>query len=186
MPESISAPWSVWSPGISRPSGFSVRVGAHGAEVSGDQRDAVGLLDAKLLGVADDEAVCGEGSDGGEDGKLVDDLRGEGSGDGEGRGGARGGFAVDLEGADEFAVVLFDGEDLDAAAERGDDVEQRGAGWVQAERVEDEVGVREEERRGEEEGGGGDVAGHGGVDGVELLAAGDAELAVESLPPRVG
>ena len=85
------------------------------------------------------------------------------------------GARVDLDGADELAVVLFDGEDLDAAAERGDDVEQGGAGGVHAERVEDEVGVGEEERGAEEECGGGDVSGDGGVDGVEALAAGDGE-----------
>ena len=50
---------------------------------------------------------------------------------------------VDLDGADELAVAIFDGEDLDAAAEGGDDVEQGGAGGVHAERVEDEVGVGE-------------------------------------------
>jgi hypothetical protein len=81
-----------------------------------------------------------------------------------------------LDGADEFAVVLFDGEDLDAAAEGGDDVEQGGAGGVHAEGVEDEVGVGEEERGAEEEGGGGDVAGDGGVDGLEFLVAGDGEF----------
>ena len=62
-------------------------------------------------------------------------------------------------------MVLFDGEDLDAAAEGGDDVEEGGAGGIHAEGVEDEVGVGEEERGAEEEGGGGDVAGDGGVDG---------------------
>jgi hypothetical protein len=41
--------------------------------------------------------------------------------------------AVDLDGADQFAVVLFDVEDFDFAAEGGDDVEQRGAGGVHAE-----------------------------------------------------
>ena len=90
---------------------------------------------------------------------------------------AAGGGAIDLDGADELAVALFDGEDFDAAAEGGDDVEQGGAGGVHAERVEDEVGVGEEERGAEEEGGGGDVAGDGGVDGVEALAAGDGEAA---------
>ena len=93
------------------------------------------------------------------------------------KGGVEGGGVptVDLDGADELAVMLFDGDDLDAAAERGDDVEQGGAGGVHAERVEDEVGVWEEKRGAEEEGGGGDVSGDGGVDGMEALAAGDGE-----------
>ena len=103
-----------------------------------------------------------------------------------GGGGAAGG--VDLDGADELAVALFDGEDLDAAAERGDDVEQGGAGGVHAERVEDEVGVGEEEGGAEEECGGGDVSGDGGVDGVEALAAGDGEAGglVEAVGERAG
>ena len=60
---------------------------AHGAEVFGDEGDAVGLLDAEFLGVAEDDAVRGVGRDGGEDGKLVDELRGERAADDEGGGG---------------------------------------------------------------------------------------------------
>ena len=63
---------------------------AHGAEVFGDESDAVGLLDAKFLGVANDEAIRGVGSDGGKDGKLVDELRGEWAADEERGGGWRG------------------------------------------------------------------------------------------------
>ena len=148
---------------------------AHGAEVFGDERDAVGLLDAQFLGVAQDYAIRGVGSDGGKDGKLVDELRGEWAADDEGSGGRRGGGAIDLDCADELAVAILDGENFDAAAEGGDDVEQGGAGGVHAERVEDEVGVGEEKRGAEEEGGGGDVSGNGGVDGMEALAAGDGE-----------
>ncbi len=86
------------------------------------------------------------------------------------------GGAVDLDGADEFAVVLFDVEDFDPAAECGDDVEEGGSGGVHADGVEDEVGVGEEKRGAEEEGCGGEIAGDGGVDRFELLAAGDAEF----------
>ena len=56
---------------------------AHGAEIFGDESDAVGLLDAKFLGVANDYAIRGVGSDGGKDGKLVDELRGEWAADEE-------------------------------------------------------------------------------------------------------
>ena len=151
-----------------------MNVGAHGAEIFGDEGDAVGLFDAEFLGVADGDAVAGVGGDGGEDGKLVDELSGEGSADVHA---ARAvGGAVDLDGADEFAVVLFDVEDFDLAAEGGEDVEQRGAGGVQAERVEDEVGVGEEQGGAEEECGGGDVAGDGGVDGLEVLPPGMLSL----------
>ena len=64
--------------------GMLGELGAHRAEVLSDQGDAVGLLDAKLLRVADDQAIGGVGRDGGEHGKLVDDLRGERSADDEG------------------------------------------------------------------------------------------------------
>ncbi len=72
--------------------------GAHGAEVAGDEGDAVGLLDAEFLGVADAHAGAGVGGDGGEDGDLVDELGGEGAGDLEGLGGlAAVRVGVDLE-----------------------------------------------------------------------------------------
>jgi len=48
--------------------------GSHGAEVFGDESDAIGLFDAELAGIADGDSVGGVGGDGGEDGKLVDDL----------------------------------------------------------------------------------------------------------------
>ena len=76
-PESIVAPWRVWPPGTSRPSSNSVDFSAHGAEIFGDEGDAVGLLDAEFLRVADANAAAGEGRDGGEDGQLVDELSGE-------------------------------------------------------------------------------------------------------------
>ena len=78
-------------------------------------------------------------------------------------------------------MLLFDVEDFDLAAEGGDDVEQRGAGGVHADGVQNEVGVWEEERGAEEEGGGGEVAGNGGVDGFERLAPGDAELVADTV-----
>ena len=73
-------------------------------------------------------------------------------------------------------MVLFDVEDADLCTEGGDDIEQGGARGIHAERVEDELRVGKEEGGGEEEGGGGEVAGDGGVDGVEFLAALDAEF----------
>ena len=91
-------------------------LGAHGAEVLGDQRDAVGLLDAELLGVADADAVAGVGRDGGEDGELVDELGGERAGDVGALEAA--GRDVDLDGADQLAVVFFDGEDAELGAEQ--------------------------------------------------------------------
>ena len=50
--------------------------GAHGAEASYDEGDAVGFFDAEFFGVADAEAVGGVRGDGGEDGEFVDELGG--------------------------------------------------------------------------------------------------------------
>ena len=107
--------------GISRPSSCSVKVAPHGFQVLGDEGDAVGLFDAEFAGVADGDSVDGVGCDGGEDREFVDDLSGERSADVHAAGAAGG--AVDLNGADEFAVVLFDVEDFYFSAKRGDDVE---------------------------------------------------------------
>ena len=148
--------------------------GSHGAEVFGDQGDAVGLLDAEFFCIADGDAVAGVGSDGGEDREFVDNLGGQRSADVHAAEAI--GRDVDLNGANEFTVVLFDVENFDLAAEGGDDVEQRGASGVQAHSVEDEIGVGEEKRGAEEEGRGGDIAGDGGIDRLQGLIAGDAEL----------
>ncbi len=146
---------------------------AHGAEVAGDEGDAIGLLDAELLGVADADAVAGVGGDGGEDGQFVDELGGECSGDGGAAEAVVG--RVHLDGADEFAIFLFEIEDGDGRAEGGEDVEEGGAGGVESEVVEDKVGVGKEGCGAEEEGGGGHVSGDGGLDGFEALAAGDGD-----------
>src|SRR3954452_22812669 len=125
--------------------------GSHGFEVFGYEGDAVGLFDAELAGIADGDAVDGVGGNGGDDGEFIDDLGGERSCDVHA---ARAvGGAVNLYGADEFAVMLFDGEDFYFSTEGGDDIEERGSGGVHADGVEDEVGVGEEERGAEEEGG---------------------------------
>ena len=148
------------------------KLSAHGSEVLDDEGDAVGLFDAELFGVANGDAVDGVRGDGGDDGEFIDDLGGEGATDVHAAWAT--GRAVDLDGADEFAVVLFDVEDFDLSAEGGDDVEQRGAGGVHADGVEDEVGVGEEEGGAKEEGGGGEVAGDRCVDSIEGLMAWDA------------
>ena len=46
----------------------------HGAEIFGDESDAVGFLDAEFLSVADADSAACVGSDGGEDGELVNEL----------------------------------------------------------------------------------------------------------------
>jgi len=54
--------------------------GAHGAQIGGDQRDAIGLLDTKFLGVANADAVLRVGADGREDGQFINELRRERAG----------------------------------------------------------------------------------------------------------
>jgi hypothetical protein len=107
-------------------------LGTQGAEVFDDECDAVGLLDAELFRVTDLHAIRGIGSDGGEHGKLVDELRGERTRDIDATQRAS---AIDLDGTDHLAVLLGDVQHLDDAAHGADDVEQRGAGWVHAKRV---------------------------------------------------
>ena len=147
---------------------------SHGPEVFDDEGDAIRFFDAEFFCVADGDSFFGVGSDGGEDGKLVDDLRGEGSANVHAAGAVGG--AVDLNTADEFAIVIFDVQDLDAASECGNYVEERGSGGVHADGVEDEVGVREEKSCAEEEGCRREIAGDGCVDRFECLTARDAEL----------
>jgi len=137
--------------------------GSHGLEIFGDESDAVGLFDAEFLCVADGDAVVGVRGDGGEDGEFIDDLGGERAADVHAAWAVGG--AVNLNGADEFAVMLFNVEDFYFSAECGDDVEERGSGGVHADGIENEIGVGEEEGGAEEEGGGGEVARDGGVDG---------------------
>ena len=55
--------------------------GAHGAEIFGDEGDAVGFLDAELARAADANAAAGEGRDSSEDGQLVNELSGESAAD---------------------------------------------------------------------------------------------------------
>jgi hypothetical protein len=144
---------------------------AHGAEIGGDERDAVGFLDAEFFGVADADPVLRVRADGGEDGQLVNELRRQRTRDGGAGEALR--RSVDLNHAHQLAVFIFEIEDADVGAEGGEDVEQRSASGIEAKRVEDEVGAGEERGRAEEKGRGGNVAGDGGFDGVELLAAGN-------------
>src|SRR6185437_8926236 len=64
----------------------------------------------------------------------------------------------------------------DPAAESGDDIQQSSAGGVHAQRIKDEVGVREEQRGAKKESGGRKITGNGGLNGLELLLSGDTQL----------
>src|SRR5947199_10164221 len=109
--------------------------GSHGFEVFRYEGDAVGLFDAKLAGVSDGDAVDGVGGYRGNDREFIDDLGGEGSSDVLAA--WAGGGAVELDGADECAVMLFDGEDFYFSTQGGDDVQEGGPGGIHANGVED-------------------------------------------------
>ena len=145
----------------------------HRAKIFRDEGDAVGFLDTQLARAADANAAAGERRDGGEHGQLVNELSREGAADCS-RSEALG-RRGNLHDADQFGVLLFEIEDGDVRAECGEDVEQRGAGRVEADGVENEAGAGEERGGAEEECGGGQVARDGGVDGVERLRAGDGD-----------
>ena len=109
----------------------------HGAEIACDQSDAIGLLDAELLCVADANAAACIRADRGEDGEFVDELRSECAADGSGTEAA--GICSDLNRADEFGMRFLELKYGDARAKRGEDVKERGAGGVEADAVEDEA-----------------------------------------------
>lgn len=156
-------------------------LGTHGAEVVDDGGDAIGFLDAEFAGVADGGFALGEGGGDGDDGDFVDevgDFLWEEGGSGEGS-------AVDFDVADGFAFGLVEGVDH-AGSHAAEDVEDGGAGGVEADVVDDESGAGEGGCGDEPEGGGGDVSGDGEVagfgglsavdgDGVGVAAGGDAE-----------
>ena len=154
---------------------------AHGAQILYNQGDAVGFLDAEFPGVADADAAAGVGGDGCKHRELVDELGGESATDFcRSEALRRGG---DLDGADQFGILLLKIEDGYAGAEGGEDVEQSGAGGVKSQRIKHQAGAGEDGRGAEKEGGGGDVAGDGSRDGVEGLRAGDGD-GVESAGER--
>ncbi len=147
--------------------------GAHGTEISSDEGDAIGFLDAEFFSVADSNTAAGVRADGGEDGKFVDELSGERAAD---FGRAQAGFVGgDLHGADEFRMDFLKLQNGDACSQCSKDVEKRSPGWVEADAVEDEAGVGEEGGGTEKECRGRNVAGHDGFDGVERLWAGDGD-----------
>ena len=105
--------------------------GTHGAQISRHQGDAVGFLDAQFLCLADANAAASEGTDGSQDREFVDELRSQRAADFGGSEALSGGG--DLHGANQLRMFFFEIEDSDARAEGGEDVEQRGAGGIEAE-----------------------------------------------------
>ena len=73
------APCSDWPAGHIETIFKLLDLGAHGAQILGDQSDAVGFLDAKFSSIADADAAAGVGRDGGKHGQFIDQLGGEGS-----------------------------------------------------------------------------------------------------------
>ena len=146
---------------------------AHGAEVFGDERDAVGFFDAQFAGVANADAAAGVRRNGREHRQLIDELGGD--------------RAADLcrshallrsrnaHGADKLGVLLLDMKNGDFCAECGEHVEQGGAGWIEAKRIEDEVGAGKERCGTQEKCSGRQIAGNGSLDGVERLRTRDGD-----------
>jgi len=93
----------------------------HGAQVACDQGDAVRLLDAQFFRIANADAAAGIRGDGGEYRQLIDELRRQRAAD---LGGAQAGLGRrNLHHADELGVLLFEIEDADVRAERGEHIE---------------------------------------------------------------
>ena len=105
-------------------------LGTHGAQVPRDERDAIGLLYAQFLRVADANAAAGVGSDGRQHRQLVDELSGESTADFCGAKSV--GIGSYLDRADELGMLFFEIEDGDVSAESGEHIEQRRAGWIEA------------------------------------------------------
>src|SRR4029077_18630795 len=145
-------------------------LGSPGTQVGGNGFNAVALLDAKFLGVADADALFGEGRDGGEHGECVD----EGGGISASDFGRFQVLAFDADGAHQLAVLLFELRDRDANTEADEDVEQAGAGGIHQERVNHQLGSRKQRGGAEKEGSAGEVAGDTSFDGLQFLPTGNA------------
>ena len=72
-------------------------------------------------------------------------------------------------------MFLFQIQHGDVRAQRGEDIEQRGARGIEADGIEHQGRAGEESGGTEEECRRGDVAGNGGFDGVKFLRAGDGD-----------
>ena len=85
-----------------------------------------------------------------QDGEFVDQLGRQGSGDLEGAEWVRSGSDLRLPGScpSKLAILFFNVEQADLRAESRNDVEQRRTRRIQADGVEDEIGILERAARG--------------------------------------
>jgi hypothetical protein len=138
---------------------------AEGAQVGGHGGDAVGFLDAQFVGVADFGVALGQRAGHGDDGQFVDDV-------GDFRAGnfrAAQLASVDADGAERFAGGIGCFRDMGAHAQQH--AEQAGAGAVEAEVGDGQVGAGHGGGGGDPEGGGGKVARHVEVAPVQPRAS---------------
>ena len=135
------------------------------AEVFGHDGEAVTLFVAKFGGIANFGGALGEGGGHGENGNFIDQV-------GDFFAGDRGGFerfaTRDRDGAEGFGGGLFDFfEKARAHAQKGGD--EGGAGGVEADAAESELGTGQASGEDHPKSGGGEVARHiqfGGLRGV--------------------
>ncbi len=78
-----------------------------------------------------------------------------------------------MNGPDQLGILFFKVEHADVRAQSGQNVEQRGAGWVQSERIEQQSGAWKKRRCAKEECCGGDIARDCGIDRVKRLRSSD-------------
>jgi hypothetical protein len=148
-------------------------VGAQAAQVVRDGFDAVGLLDAQFGGVLHEQALFAAGAEHGQHGNFVDQGGGPFAFD-------RSAFQVGAaheQVAHGLAVPHGDVEDFHLDAHGDEEVDERGAGRVQAHAVEDQVRAGHDRRGHQEEGRGAQVAGHGEFARLQPRAAVDADPA---------
>ena len=140
-PESISRRMQLLTAGNIEPVLELLHLGAHRAQVVGHQRNAVRLLDAQFLRVADANAALRIRTDRRQHRQLVDQLRRQRSGDRRPRQPVR--RSVHLHRPHQFAVLLLKVEHADVSAKRRQHIQQRSPRGIQPQRIEDQIRVRE-------------------------------------------
>ncbi len=128
---------------------------AHFAEVFGKRGDAVAFLDAQLGGVANLDALFGEGTESGEHGQFVNQERNEVAGNVATI--ERGAF--DNQVADDFALRALQIQDGERGAHGLKEIENGGTRGIQADIGDEEIGFGEQRCGGDEENGRGKIAG---------------------------
>ena len=128
---------------------------AHFAEVFGESGDAVAFLDAQLGGVANLDALFGEGAESGEHGQFVNQERNEVAGNVA----TSERCAFDNQVADDFALRALQIQDCKRCTHGLKEIQNGGTRGIQAYIGDEEIGFGEQGRSGDEENRGGNIAG---------------------------